>query len=219
MRSVIPSVLLRVPVLALTLTLGACGFSLFKAAPPLEIYDVRTSPQSAPGAHAEWQLVVAEPATTPALDTDRMLLRRSPQIIEYVANSKWSARPPNIIQTQLLLAFEHSGRLSGVSRDELGLRRDFDLTGDLRAFDTVYNDGLPSAHVVLDLKLVRRPAGTIAAMRTFEATEAAGTNSLTQITGAFDRALTKVVADAVAWTFSVGEGDWQQRPPAPKAAH
>ncbi len=124
----------------------------------------------------------------PALDTDRMLLRRNGDVIEYVADSKWSARAPNLVQTQLVLAFERSSHIVGVGRNTLGPQRDFELAGELRAFDTVYQDGQPSAHVVLALKLVRRPFGVITATHTFEVTEPATANSLTQITAAFDAA-------------------------------
>lgn len=196
---------------------GGCGgITLFKPAPPADVYDLSASPQLPPGPAAEWQLVIGEPSAIPALNTDRILLRRGANVIEYAANSKWSARAPNLVQTQLVRAFDNSRRIVGVSRASLGLRGDFELTGELREFDVVYAGGRPSARIGLDLKLVRRPFGVVA-MRSFQAAEPTSANSLTQIAAAFDRGLSKLLAEAVVWTLSAGEADLRERPMPAKA--
>jgi cholesterol transport system auxiliary component len=194
----------------LLLALGACGLNLVKLAPASNLYDLNTNPQFAGDIPSvTWQLVIDEPVASRALDTDRIVVRPNPSEITYFADAKWTERAPRLVQSQLLHAFERSGKIVGVGREAMGLLADYELKCELGAFEISYAAGraLPVAHILLTAKLVRQPGAVIVASRTFnESQKVEGTN-LPMSAAAFERALNMMLGEAVAWTLSVGETD------------
>ena len=83
-----------------------------------------------------WQLVVAEPAAERDIDTTRIALSRTPNVIEYFADGNWSDTAPKMVQAKLIEAFESTNAIVAVGR-ELALTHAVvqvvrDLAGDAR---------------------------------------------------------------------------------------
>jgi cholesterol transport system auxiliary component len=201
----------RAGALLLLLGLTACGLNLVKLAPASNLYDLNTNPQFAgniPG--VTWQLVIDEPVASRALDTDRIVVRPNPSEITYLADAKWTERAPRLVQSQLIHAFERSGKIVGIGREAMGLRADYELNCELRAFEISYAAGraLPVAHILLTAKLVRQPGAVIVASRTFDESQKVEGTTLPMSAAAFEKALNKMLGEAVAWTLSVGQADF-----------
>ena len=84
------------------LGLAGCALALGGDAAPTT-YDLVASRSFAP-AHkgTGWQLVVAEPTSVHALDTDRIMVRPRADQISYYKGVAWSDRLPHLFQVRMI---------------------------------------------------------------------------------------------------------------------
>ncbi len=192
--------------IAASLSLGGC--SLLASDPP-QLYDLSPKNTFEDGAPSvDWQLVVEEPTTPNAINTDRIAIRPSQLEIQYFPAVKWTDRAPALVQTLLVESFENSGKIVGVGRRSIGLSGDYILTSELREFEAVSSaSGGTNVVVRLVLKLVRQSSGGIIASTTAAATIQAASDSVPDVVTAFDAALGKVLKDSVGWVLRQGAAD------------
>ncbi|WP_395017375.1 ABC-type transport auxiliary lipoprotein family protein [Dongia sp.] len=170
---------------------------------PLTLYTVKPKLSLAEQpAKVAWQLVVAEPAAERDIDTTRIALTRTPNVIEYFADGNWSDTAPKMVQAKMIEAFESTNAIVAVGRDAAGLRADYILQSDLRDFQADYTDGAAAAHVRLIAKLVEMPDRRITRTVSAETTVPAGGKDLAAIVVAFEaalgQALSKIVTEILA---------------------
>lgn len=191
---------------AMSLSLGGC--SLLASDPP-QLYDLSPKNTFEDGApSATWQLVVEEPTTPNAINTDRIAIRPSQLEVQYFPEVKWTDRAPALVQTLIVESFENSGKIVGVGRRSIGLSGDYILTSELREFEAVSSaTGGTNVIVRLVLKLVRQSSGGIIASTTAAATVPAASDSVPDVVTAFDAALGKVLKDTVGWVLREGAAD------------
>ena len=205
---------------SVALLLCGCGVKLVDLGPAPNLYDIETTPHFAANLPTvSWQLVIDEPTAPTALDTDRILVRPNDSEIKYFAAARWSERVPRLFQSQLLEGFDKSGAIVGVSRQAIGLHGDYELQGELRKFDTVYAGATtPTAVVAITFKIVREPGELIVAAKNFEGEERVTAPSLIAITQSFGDVLSKIVSEAVPWTLSEAQSDYERGPLRSRAA-
>jgi cholesterol transport system auxiliary component len=152
-----------------------------------------------------WQLVVAEPVAQRDIDTTRIALTRTPNVIEYFADGSWADTAPNLVQAKLIETFEETNSITAVGRDAAGLKADYVLQSELRDFQAEYAaDGVPKAHVSLTAKLVQMPERRIVRTMSRGASTAAAGRDLPSVVAAFQSALDEVTSDIVMDVFSAG---------------
>jgi cholesterol transport system auxiliary component len=165
---------------------------------PLTLYTVKPKLAVAdPPARVGWQLVVSEPAAERDIDTTRIALTRTSNVIEYFADGNWSDTAPKMVQAKMIEAFESTNAIVAVGRDASGLRADYILQSDLRDFQADYVNGAASAHVRLIAKLVQMPDRRITRTIAAEASAPAGGKDLAAIVVAFEQALGQVLSKIV----------------------
>jgi cholesterol transport system auxiliary component len=187
----------------LATTLGAC--SILGGAEPITILD--PSAKVAPGAdwpQARWSLLVPRPIAIQALDSERIVVRPTPGALQVYKGAVWSETAPDLVHTSLLRAFEDSGKILSVARPGGAVRGDFQLTSELRAFDSIYEGATPDAVVELHARLVRTTDGKAVAAKTFRISESATGTEVGSVSEAFSRALAKLDGEVVAWTLQQG---------------
>ena len=193
--------------LAMLGALGGCTQLVPGQRPPPQFF--RLSPKSTFDpelAPVEWQLILEPPIANAALDTVRIALMRQPMEVEYYARANWTDQAPQMVQTLMIESFENSRRIVSVGRESLGLRADFVLKSELREFQAEYfEEGPPSAHVGLNVKLVRMPRREIVASESFDVTWQAESDTLPAVVRAFDEALGDALRDLVHWTLTTGQ--------------
>ena len=168
---------------------------------PLTLYTLK--PQVAPTQplpKVPWQLVVAEPAAERDIDTTRIALTRTANVIEYFADGNWTDTAPALVQAKMIEAFEGTNAIVAVGRDAAGLKPDYILQSDLRDFEAVYLGGAgaaPVAHVQLIAKLVQMPDRRITRTVSADASVAAASKDLPAIVTAFEQALGQVLSKIV----------------------
>jgi cholesterol transport system auxiliary component len=165
---------------------------------PLTLYTVKPKLAVAdPPARVGWQLVVSEPAAERDIDTTRIALTRTSNVIEYFADGNWSDTAPKMVQAKMIEAFESTNAIVAVGRDASGLRADYILQSDLRDFEADYTNGAATAHVRLIAKLVQMPDRRITRTIAAEASAPAGGKDLAAIVVAFEQALGQVLSKIV----------------------
>jgi cholesterol transport system auxiliary component len=165
---------------------------------PLTLYTVKPKLDLAQQpAKVGWQLVIAEPAAERDIDTTRIALTRTANVIEYFADGNWSDTAPKMVQAKMIEAFESTNAIVAVGRDAAGLRADYILQSDLRDFQADYAGGAATAHVRLIAKLVQMPDRRITRTISAEASAPAAGKDLAAIVVAFEQALGQVLSKIV----------------------
>jgi len=170
---------------------------------PLTLYTLKPKLTAHDLPKVGWQLVVAEPAAERDIDTTRIALTRTANVIEYFADGNWTDTAPSMVQAKLIEAFEGSNAILAVGRDAAGLKPDYILQSDLRDFQAEYQGGgAPSAHVRLMSKLVQMPDRRIVKSVAAEVSSPAAGKGLPAIVTAFEIALGQVLDKTVTAILS-----------------
>jgi cholesterol transport system auxiliary component len=164
-------------------------------------YDLTAPRQVRAGSSAVGQIVVAEPAAVQPLESDRIIVREASGAVSSVPGGQWADRLPRLVQSRLIQTFENSSGLRAVSRPGSGVTPDFQLTGELRAFQIDAASG--QAVVEMSVKLVSSQTGRIATSRVFASRVPVGTIDAANAAQALDRALSNVLVEIVRY---VGTG-------------
>jgi cholesterol transport system auxiliary component len=178
-----------------TALLSACAGG---GAPPAT-YDLlapRISTVTAPKP-AKFQLVVNEPNTVRALESDRILVKPEPEQVTYYKGAVWSDRLPRLMQMRIIEAFQNAGLVQAVGGRADRLDADVELATEVRAFHIETSGGQAVAVTNLYVKMVDGRRGRIIASRAFEArtpTSAADPNKMVaSLNQSFDTMLREIV--------------------------
>jgi len=202
-KPVVPRVALACVAL---LALAACG--VIPKREPTAIFEPArpAAAQHADWPRANWSLVVAKPVASAMLDSDRIVVRPAGGEITVYKASAWTDTAPELVQSALLHRFEDSGKILSVARPGSGVRGDYQLQTDLRAFESVYaGEGRPEARVEIYARLVDASDGKVVAARLFSESEPAASEDLTAVVDAFSRALGRATDGVAGWTLSSGK--------------
>ncbi len=172
--------------------LAACGGS------PLETFDLSASATTRASARGRGQLAIAEPLATAPTDSDRIVVRPTPETVATLKGAQWTENLPRLLQTRLVQSFENSHYLRAVGRAGSGIVAAHSLTSEIRRFEIDVASG--QAIVELSVKLVAEPAGRIVAARVFSASVPGSAASGTAATAALDAALGQTLRDIVDWS-------------------
>ena len=171
---------------------------------PLYLLSPR-NPSARSGSPVRWQLTVVLPVAPDSLDTTRIMLTQPNGQMDYYASANWQDRLPFLVQGSLVEALEESGRMPAVGRDTEGLKSDFLLITDIRAFQARYDtaDVAPTAMVRIVAKMVAARTRTIVLTVDAHNETQATQNSVAAVVAAFNQALSVVqaaIVDAVLKT-------------------
>lgn len=202
-RSRHPLVLVLAAVSAV-LMVSACSIL-----PGGERLDVYVLPQSAEAPKAAtpvpWALRVATPLAAGAISGSRIAVMPELSRISVYEGARWSEATPELIRNRLLEAFRVDGRVLQLSSDQAGLHADFELDGDLVAFQSEYRSATAIEVVIrFDARLIARQANRIVAVQRFETREPARGAAVPEVVEAFGRAADSFAAAVVAWTLEQG---------------
>ncbi|MCO3430383.1 ABC transporter [Pseudomonas aeruginosa] len=175
--------------LAALATLGAC--SILPEAQVLQVYllPVHNPPAST-------RLVRGR-----AIRSDQSSGRVHGDEISVYQGARWSDPAPSLLRDRLMQAFQADGRVRGLSSDDSNLQADFELGGDLRAFQTEYPNGQASALIRYDARLVRTDDKRVVASRRFEVSQPVDGKKVAAVVSAFGKAGDTLSAQVLDWTL------------------
>jgi cholesterol transport system auxiliary component len=191
---------------ASTVLVAGCGSLIGPSNAPPQIYVLTPDLHALPDvAKVSWPLSVARPDASEILSTARIALRRG-DTMDYFADVRWDDNAPRLVQARLVEAFEKSGGIDAVADDGVGIRADYVLESELRAFEAHYHDenGAPTVIVDIVAKLVAAHHREIAAVHEARQESPASANSVAAVVTAFDAATSLVLEDIVAWALAAG---------------
>ena len=193
------TVIKRVSVLGLASgLLAGCAALGGSKAPTADTYELGLSQADDVAAvRAGTQILIAEPSALKALDSDNIVVRTEPLVIQYLDDAQWSDRLPKIVQRRLADTFTASDRFAGVGLPGQGLAIDYQLITEISAFSV--DARANAANVVINAKLLDDRTGTVSASRQFRATVPAGGTTADAYVRALDAAFGTVSQDLVRW--------------------
>ena len=182
--------------LALAGSLSACA--ALGGSAPSDIYDITSVRQFGNVGTSGYHIGVGVPAAVEALNTNRIAVRTSPLMLQYFGGGLWADELPNLVQARLIQSFENTGRLKGVSGTGGGIRSDFVVLADIRAFEARSFDR--TAEVEIFVKLVNDRSARVVANRLFTV-RVPSADTLQGATQALDTAFNEVAREIVEWTL------------------
>ncbi|WP_424970752.1 ABC-type transport auxiliary lipoprotein family protein [Dinoroseobacter sp. S76] len=193
--------------LGLALALSGCSAisAISDASKTLEVYELR-APEIAPaGRSLGLELVIEEPTTSGALQTDRIMIRPDPLQAQYLPGIRWSETTPVMLQTLMLRSLEQTQALRYVGRTPLGIGGDVALLTELVDFQAeVAPDGETGAvELRLISRVVRERDVRILGTRSFSTRALLPSLDEPAIIAGFDQAATQLLAEHAAWVLSV----------------
>ncbi|MCO3855203.1 ABC transporter [Pseudomonas aeruginosa] len=170
--------------LAALATLGACSIL-----PEAQVLQVYLLPVHNP------------PASTRLVRGLSIAVRPHGDEISVYQGARWSDPAPSLLRDRLMQAFQADGRVRGLSSDDSNLQADFELGGDLRAFQTEYPNGQASALIRYDARLVRTDDKRVVASRRFEVSQPVDGKKVAAVVSAFGKAGDTLSAQVLDWTL------------------
>lgn len=193
--------------LGLALALSGCSAitAISDASKTLEVYELRAPEIQPAGRSFGLDVVIEEPTTSGALQTDRIMIRPDPLQAQYLPGVRWSETTPVMLQTLMLRSLEQSQALRYVGRTPLGISGDVAVLTELVDFQAeVAPDGeTGTVELRLISRVVRESDIRILGTRTFAARAILPSVEEAAVIAGFDQAASQLLSEHAAWVLSV----------------
>lgn len=181
---------------------SAC--SILPKPDPSDVYRLASTQPASQGTPVSWSLRVTKPQTSEFLDSPRIAVVPDGNLISNYANSRWSDPAPVLLRNRLLDGFQRDGRVTLLSTDETNLQADYELGGQLQAFQSEYRGKAVEVVIRLDARLVRGRDQRIIASRRFEVRQPVGDAKVPAVVAAFGQAGDQLNKQVVDWVVQQG---------------
>jgi len=182
--------------------ISAC--SILPKADPSDVYRLASAQATSQGTPVSWSLRVTKPQTSEFLDSPRIAVVPNGDLISSYANSRWSDPAPVLLRNRLLDGFQRDGRVTLLSTDDTNLQADYELGGQLQAFQSQYRGNAVEVVIRLDARLVRGSDQRILASRRFEVRQPVSDTQVPGVVAAFGQAGDQLNKQVVDWVVSQG---------------
>ena len=181
---------------------SAC--SILPKPDPSDVYRLASTQPASQGTPVSWSLRVTKPQTSEFLDSPRIAVVPDGNLISNYANSRWSDPAPVLLRNRLLDGFQRDGRVTLLSTDETNLQADYELGGQLQAFQSEYRGKSVEVVIRLDARLVRGRDHRIIASRRFEVRQPVSDAKVPAVVAAFGQAGDQLNKQVVDWVVQQG---------------
>lgn len=181
---------------------SAC--SILPKPDPSDVYRLASAQPTTQGTPVSWSLRVTKTQTSEFLDSPRIAVVPDGNLISNYANSRWSDPAPVLLRNRLLDGFQRDGRVTLLSTDETNLQADYELGGQLQAFQSEYRGKAVEVVIRLDARLVRGRDQRIIASRRFEVRQPVSDAKVPAVVAAFGQAGDQLNKQVVDWVVQQG---------------
>jgi cholesterol transport system auxiliary component len=179
---------------------SALGLAACSSAPPAT-FDL--TPALAPGAaNLRAPLAISEPVASLDLDSQRILVRTSPDTVANLAGAQWSDRLPSLVQSRLLQSFQNAKQTRFIGRSGASFSAENELQLDIRAFELDVTKG--QAKIDIAAKIVNTRSGRVLAAQIFTAQAPAGGTGGADAAAALNVALDSVIRQIMKFASARG---------------
>lgn len=184
--------------------ISAC--SILPKPDPSDVYRLASAQTTGQGTPVAWSLRVNKPQSSEFLDSPRIAVVPNGDLISSYANSRWSDPAPVLLRNRLLDGFQSDGRVTLLSTDDTNLQADYELGGQLQAFQSEYRGNAVEVVIRLDARLVRGSDQRIIASRRFEVHQAVSDTKVPAVVAGFGVAGDQLSRQVVEWVVQQGNG-------------
>ncbi|NER62198.1 hypothetical protein G3435_24025 [Pseudomonas sp. MAFF212428] len=188
--------------LAVLLSLSsAC--SILPQAEPADVYRL-PAPQAVRSSAAGegWTLRINKPLASEVLNTPRIAVVPAGDLISSYKGARWADPAPALLRNRMLDAFQRDGRVQRVSADDANLQADYEIVGELQAFQSEYSAAGLAVVVRLDARLVQGRTQRVLASRSFEVRQPVAQAQVPAVVSGFGQASDRLMAQLVDWTVA-----------------
>lgn len=188
--------------LATVLSLSsAC--SILPQAEPADVYRLPSAQNTRSVAHsAAWSLRINKPIASDALNSPRIAVVPQGNLISSYKGARWSDPAPTLLRNRMLDAFQRDGRVQRLSADDSNLQGDYEIAGELQAFQSEYSaDGL-AVVIRYDARLVQGRSQRILASQRFEVRQPLSDKQVAAVVSGFGSASDQLMKQLVDWTVN-----------------
>lgn len=199
----------------------AASLSLISACsilPKPEVVDVYRLPdaqtpiatsQSAP---VTWSLRLDKPMASNALNSQNIAVIPEGNLVSNYKGARWSDPAPALLRNRLLDAFLQDGRIKALSTDDSNLQSDYELGGELLAFQTHYNGNNPEVLIQYNARLVRTSDQRVIGSKRFDVRQPLNDPKVPSVVAGFGQAADVMSAQVVQWVIQQGQGQKSLKP-------
>ena len=181
---------------------SAC--SILPKADPSDVYRLATAQTTSQATPVSWSLRVNKPQTSEFLDSPRIAVVPNGDLISSYANSRWSDPSPVLLRNRFMDGFQRDGRVTLLSTDDTNLQADYELGGQLQAFQSEYHGSAVEVVIRLDARLVRGRDQRIIASRRFEVRQPVNDTQVPAVVAGFGLAGDQLNKQVVDWVVTQG---------------
>ncbi len=182
--------------------ISAC--SILPKADPSDVYRLASAQPASQGTAVAWSLRVNKPQTSEFLDSPRIAVVPNGDLISSYANSRWSDPTPVLLRNRFMDGFQRDGRVTLLSTDDTNLQADYELGGQLQAFQSEYHGSAVEVVIRLDARLVRGSDQRIVASRRFEVRQPVSDTKVPAVVAGFGQAGDQLNKQVVDWVVRQG---------------
>ncbi|MBF8756560.1 ABC-type transport auxiliary lipoprotein family protein [Pseudomonas guariconensis] len=195
-----PSLRLLAGVATLSL---ATACSILPKTDPVDIYRLPVNQPSRTASTLDWSLRLNKPLASEVLATPRIAVIPQGDVISSYKGARWSDPAPLLMRNRLLDGFQRDGRVQRLSADDSNLQADYELAGELQAFQSEYRAG-GTVDVVIryDARLVDGRSQRILASHRFEVRQPLADKHVSAVVAGFGNASDQLVGQLVNWTVA-----------------
>jgi cholesterol transport system auxiliary component len=165
---------------------------------PSAIFDLSAPGKPSTAGGGRLQILVAEPTTIQALDSNRIAARPSPSEYAYLPGAVWSDTLPDLLQKRLVQTLQSSGKVRAAGVPGQGLLIDYQLVTDIRAFELT-NEG---AAAEFGVKVMDDSNGRILRSRVFRVVVPVASTANADVVVGLDRAMDHTFAEITQWALA-----------------
>ena len=181
---------------------SAC--SIFPKAEPSDVYRLASAQTTSQATPVTWSLRVNKPQTSEFLDSPRIAVVPNGDLISSYASSRWSDPAPVLLRNRFMDGFQRDGRVTLLSTDDTNLQADYELGGQLQAFQSEYRGNALEVVIRLDARLVRGRDQRIVASRRFEIRQPVSDTKVPAVVTGFGQAGDQLNKQVVDWVVAQG---------------
>ncbi|MBV4540271.1 ABC-type transport auxiliary lipoprotein family protein [Pseudomonas vlassakiae] len=190
--------------LALTAALSlASACSILPQSEPVDVYRLPVNQASHSSNPVAWSLRLNKPLASEVLAGPRIAVIPHGDVISSYKGARWSDPVPLLVRNRLLDGFQRDGRVQRLSADDSNLQADYELSGELQAFQSEYQPG-GKVDVVIryDARLVQGRSQRILSSKRFEVRQPLADTQVSAVVAGFGAASDQLARLVVNWTVA-----------------
>ena len=160
----------------------------------------------------DWSLRLDKPMASLALNNQNIAVVPQSNLVSYYKGARWSDPAPALVRNRLLDAFLQDGRIKGLSTDDSNLQADYELGGELLAFQTHYNGNNPEVLIQYNARLVRTSDQRVIGSKRFDVRQPLNDPKVPSVVAGFGQAADVMSAQVVQWVIQQGQGQKSLKP-------